>query len=183
MKITLAQLNYHIGNFELNKTLICDAIKMAKEEKADLIIFSELCISGYPPLDLLDRQDFITNCQDAVRDISKECKGITAIVGSPTLNRDAGGKKLFNSALVLSEGEIVFSVNKALLPTYDIFDEYRYFEPGKDFRIFTLGGLRLALTICEDLWMNNHLIMNLKSRGYTQFLQWINWQNISRILL
>ena len=152
MKITLAQLNYHIGNFELNKTLICDAIKMAKEEKADLIIFSELCISGYPPLDLLDRQDFITNCQDAVRDISKECKGITAIVGSPTLNRDAGGKKLFNSALVLSEGEIVFSVNKALLPTYDIFDEYRYFEPGKDFRIFTLGGLRLALTICEDLW-------------------------------
>ncbi|MCE5344714.1 MAG: NAD+ synthase [Bacteroidales bacterium] len=152
MKITVAQLNYHIGNFERNKNLICGAIKKAKDCGSDLIIFSELCIPGYPPLDLLDRLDFIENCNITVNEIAKECTGITAIVGSPTINKRPEGKKLFNSALVLSEGKIVFSVNKALLPTYDIFDEYRYFEPEKDFSVFRFKGLRLAITICEDLW-------------------------------
>lgn len=152
MKITVAQLNYHIGNFERNKNLICSAIKKAKDCGSDLIIFSELCIPGYPPLDLLDRLDFIENCNITVNEIAKECVGITAIVGSPTINKRPEGKKLFNSALVLSEGKIIFSVNKALLPTYDIFDEYRYFEPEKDFSVFRFKGLRLAITICEDLW-------------------------------
>jgi NAD+ synthase (glutamine-hydrolysing) len=152
MRITIAQLNYHIGNFQRNSELICNAIERAKSERSDLIVFSELCICGYPPLDLLDRQDFIEKCEAAVLDIAKECKGITAIVGSPTINNRPEGKKLFNSALVLSEGEIIFSVNKALLPTYDIFDEYRYFEPEKSFSIFTFKGKRIALTVCEDLW-------------------------------
>ncbi len=152
MKITLAQLNYHIGNFDKNKALICDAIRKAKAENADLIIFSELCVAGYPPLDLLDRLDFIEKCNQTVLEISQECKGITAIVGSPTINKNPEGKKLYNSALVLSEGKIIFTVNKALLPTYDIFDEYRYFEPESSFSVFTFKGLKLAVTICEDLW-------------------------------
>jgi NAD+ synthase (glutamine-hydrolysing) len=152
MRISVAQLNYHIGNFEKNRELICKAIAKAKSEKADLIVFSEMCIPGYPPLDLLDRQDFIEKCNKTVSDISKECAGITAIVGAPTINKNPEGKKLFNSALVISEGKIIYSVNKALLPTYDIFDEYRYFEPENKFRIFNFKGLRLALTICEDLW-------------------------------
>ena len=152
MKISVAQLNYHIGNFARNKDLICNAIKKAKAEGSDLIVFSELCIPGYPPLDLLDRLDFIEKCKQTVTEIAKECTGITAIVGSPTLNKNPEGKKLFNSALVLSEGEVIFSANKALLPTYDIFDEYRYFEPENKFSVFSFKGLRLAITICEDLW-------------------------------
>ncbi|HUX96735.1 MAG TPA: NAD+ synthase [Bacteroidales bacterium] len=152
MRITIAQLNYHIGNFEYNKSIICNAINKAKEEHAELVIFSELCISGYPPLDLLDRFDFIEKCSQTVNEIASECHGITAIVGSPVINKNPEGKKLFNSALVLSEGEVIFTANKALLPTYDIFDEYRYFEPEKIFDIFTLQGKKLAITICEDLW-------------------------------
>lgn len=152
MKISVAQLNYHIGNFTRNKDLICNAIRRAKAEGAELIIFSELCIPGYPPLDLLDRSDFIEKCNATVLEVAEECQGIAAIVGSPTLNKNPEGKKLYNSALVLSEGKVIFSVNKALLPTYDIFDEYRYFEPEKRFSVFSFKGLRLAITICEDLW-------------------------------
>jgi len=152
MKITVAQLNYHIGNFEKNRDLICNAIEKAKSEGSDLVIFSELCIPGYPPLDLLDRVDFIQKCNTTVSEIASKCKGITAIVGSPTVNTRPEGKKLFNSALALADGKIVFSANKALLPTYDIFDEYRYFEPENSFSIFDFKGLRIALTICEDLW-------------------------------
>jgi NAD+ synthase (glutamine-hydrolysing) len=152
MKFTIAQLNYHIGNFAGNKDLICKAISKAKSEGSDLIIFSELCVPGYPPLDLLDRMDFIEKCNETVNEIASECKGIAAIVGSPTVNKLNEGKKLFNSALLLSEGKIICTVNKALLPTYDIFDEYRYFEPEKRFSVFPFKGLRLAITICEDLW-------------------------------
>jgi NAD+ synthase (glutamine-hydrolysing) len=152
MKLTVAQLNYHIGNFAGNKDLICKAIRKAKTAGSDLIIFSELCIPGYPPLDLLDRLDFIEKCNQTVQEIAKECTGIAAIVGAPTLNKKTEGKKLFNSALLLSEGKVIFSANKALLPTYDIFDEYRYFEPEKKFSVFLFRGLRLAITICEDLW-------------------------------
>lgn len=152
MKFTVAQLNYHIGNFAGNKDMICKAVRKAKAAGSDLIIFSELCVPGYPPLDLLDRFDFIEKCDQTVQEIAEECTGIAAIVGSPTLNRKPEGKKLFNSALVLSEGKVIFSANKALLPTYDIFDEYRYFEPEKQFSVFSFRGLRLAITICEDLW-------------------------------
>ncbi|MFO7621320.1 MAG: NAD+ synthase [Bacteroidales bacterium] len=152
MRITLAQLNFHVGNFTLNRELICRGIRSAKDQGSDLVIFSELSVSGYPPLDLLDRYDFIRECSSTVQKIADECVGITAIVGAPVINKRPGGKKLFNSALLLSEGKIIFSVNKALLPTYDIFDEYRYFEPEKSFSTFTFKGLKIALTICEDLW-------------------------------
>lgn len=152
MKITVAQLNYHIGNFEGNKSLILKAIEKAKDDGSDLVVFSELCIPGYPPLDLLDRGDFIEKCEQTVNEISSYCNGIAAIVGSPVINRNPVGKKLYNSALFLSGGKISFSVNKALLPTYDIFDEYRYFESETDFRTFKYKDLNIALTICEDLW-------------------------------
>ena len=168
MKFTVAQLNYHIGNFAGNKDKICKAIRKAKAEGSDLVIFSELCIPGYPPLDLLDRLDFIEKCDQTVQEIAKECTGIAAIVGTPTINKRPEGKKLFNSALLLSEGKVIFSVNKALLPTYDIFDEYRYFEPEIKFSVFLFKGLRLALTICEDLWDEQPFDNEFeKSRLYT----------------
>jgi NAD+ synthase (glutamine-hydrolysing) len=152
MKISVAQLNYHIGNFARNKELICNAIRQARSEGSDLVVFSELSVPGYPPLDLLDHIDFVEKCQITVQQITRECVGIAAIIGVPTLNKNKEGKKLFNSAVVISEGKIIFNVNKALLPTYDIFDEYRYFEPEKSFSTFTFKGLKIALTICEDLW-------------------------------
>jgi NAD+ synthase (glutamine-hydrolysing) len=129
MRISIAQLNYHIGNFTKNKELICNAIGKARAEGSDLVIFSELSVPGYPPLDLLDHYDFVEKCNATVLEIAKECVGIAAIVGAPTINRNQKGKKLYNSALLLSEGKITYTANKALLPTYDIFDEYRYFEP------------------------------------------------------
>jgi NAD+ synthase (glutamine-hydrolysing) len=168
MKISIAQLNYHIGNFAKNRELICNAINTAKEAGSDLVIFSELSVPGYPPLDLLDRIDFIEKCNETVNFIAAECRGITAIVGSPTFNRKAEGKKLYNSALVLSEGKIIFTANKALLPTYDIFDEYRYFEPETSFRTFSFMGKKLAVTICEDLWDEQPFDNKFeKSRLYT----------------
>jgi NAD+ synthase (glutamine-hydrolysing) len=164
MKISVAQINYHIGNFERNKCLIIEAIEKSKAEGSDLVIFSELSVPGYPPLDLLDRIDFIEKCSDTVMEIAQHCTGVAAILGSPTINPNPEGKKLFNSALVLSEGRIIFSSNKALLPTYDIFDEYRYFEPGRDFSVFKFKGLKLAITICEDLWDEQHFDNEFEKR-------------------
>lgn len=100
----------------------------------------------------IDRLDFIEKCNLTVNEIADECTGIAALVGSPTMNTKPEGKKLYNSALLLSEGKVIFSANKALLPTYDIFDEYRYFEPEKQFSVFSYKGIKLAITICEDLW-------------------------------
>jgi NAD+ synthase (glutamine-hydrolysing) len=168
MKISIAQLNYHIGNFDKNRELICNAIGNAREAGSDLVIFSELSVPGYPPLDLLDHIDFVRKCHETVNLIAAGCKGITAIVGSPTFNNMPEGKKLFNSALVLSEGKIIFTANKALLPTYDIFDEYRYFEPERNFSVFSFMGKKIALTVCEDLWDEQPFDNEFeKSRLYT----------------
>lgn len=168
MRISVAQLNYHIGNFTGNKELICNAIAKARSEGADLVVFSELCIPGYPPLDLLDRVDFVERCLQTIQEVASHCTGIAAIVGSPTFNTKPEGKKLFNSALILSGGKVIFTANKALLPTYDIFDEYRYFEPEKEFTVFEYMGVRIALTICEDLWDEQPFDNKFeKSRLYT----------------
>ncbi len=168
MKISIAQLNYHIGNFEKNKNLIFNAIDEARKAGSDLVVFSELCVPGYPPLDLLDRIDFIEKCNRTVDEIACFCKGIAAIVGTPVYNTRPEGKKLHNSALILSEGKIIFSANKSLLPTYDIFDEYRYFEPEREFSTFRFKGINIALTICEDLWDEQSFDNRFeKSRLYT----------------
>ncbi|MFN8211592.1 MAG: NAD+ synthase [Bacteroidales bacterium] len=152
MKISIAQLNYHVGNFEKNRELICNVIRSAKADGAEIVVFSELAVTGYPPLDLLDHIEFIRKTEETVNLIAAECKGIIAIAGAPVINTGSEGKKLFNTALVLSEGKIIHTSRKALLPTYDIFDEYRHFEPGTTFSVFRYGDLKIALTICEDLW-------------------------------
>ncbi len=152
MKIALAQINYHIGNFESNETKILKAIKKAKSEKADLVVFAELAVSGYPPRDFLEFDDFINKCYYSISRIAKECVGIAAIIGSPTRNPEQKGKDLFNSAFFVSEGKIKSIHHKTLLPNYDIFDEYRYFEPNSVFEVIGFKGKKLAITICEDLW-------------------------------
>jgi len=152
MKIALAQLNYHIGNFDKNVEKIKSAIKRAKGEGTDLIIFAELAVSGYPPRDFLEFDDFINQCQDAINDIALQCKGISAIVGSPVKNPDFQGKDLYNAAFLLESGSVKEIRHKTLLPNYDVFDEYRYFEPNKNFDLIEVKGKKIALTICEDLW-------------------------------
>lgn len=127
-------------------------IRLAKTEHADLIVFAELSVCAYPPRDFLEFNDFVQQCRTTAESLAKECKGITAIIGLPTINPRLEGKNLFNSACVLRDGKIMDTVHKALLPTYDIFDEYRYFEPNRTFNCIEVNGTTIALTICEDLW-------------------------------
>ncbi|MFO7932862.1 MAG: NAD+ synthase [Bacteroidales bacterium] len=153
MKIALAQLNYFIGDFEGNKKKILDAVSGAGGEQAALVIFSELSICGYPPLDLLEREDFINDCHRSLREIAESIDpGIGVLIGAPEFNPEKQGKMLFNSAFFLLGGRVVQVFRKSLLPTYDIFDEYRYFEPNRTFRLLEFNGRRIAVTICEDLW-------------------------------
>jgi NAD+ synthase (glutamine-hydrolysing) len=151
MKIALAQINYHIGNFEANTEKIAKAIQRAKLEKADLIVFAELAICGYPPLDFLEYPEFMDQCRNAMNLLAKECIGIAAVVGGPSEN-SFDGKPLYNSAYFLADGKIQHISNKGLLPNYDVFDEYRYFEQGKKFELISCKNRKIALTICEDLW-------------------------------
>jgi len=152
MKIVLAQQNYHIGNFESNTKKIISAITAAKEQGADLIVFSELAVCGYPPRDFLEFTDFVNKCYDALQEINVHADTIGVLIGSPARNTVKEGKDLFNAAFLLYEGKIQAEVHKTLLPTYDVFDEYRYFEPAFEWNVVEFKGKKLAITICEDIW-------------------------------
>ena len=152
MKIALAQLNYTIADFEGNASRITEAIGKAKDNGADLVVFSELAICGYPPDDLLDYPHFIEQCEASLNRICSHAAGIAVIVGCPVGNRSEKGRKLYNAAFVLENGRISQVVHKTLLPTYDVFDEARYFEQNDVFDLVSLNGKKIALTICEDLW-------------------------------
>jgi NAD+ synthase (glutamine-hydrolysing) len=153
MKIALAQLNYHIGDFQGNLLKMTDAVLKALEKGADLVVFSELSICGYPPLDLLERKDFVESCMQSIEKLAKSIDpNVGVLVGGPEFNPNKEGKLLYNSVFFLHGGGLKQVFRKSLLPTYDIFDEYRYFEPGKTGDILHFMGKKLALTICEDLW-------------------------------
>ncbi len=152
MKISIAQLNYHIGNFEGNLQKMLRAVEQAKKEGADLICFSELATCGYPPRDFLEFEDFIELSENCINQLAKAAKNIAIVVGSPSHNPVVEGKDLYNSAFFLADGKIQHVQNKTLLPTYDIFDEYRYFEPGNEFKVVEYKGKRIALSVCEDIW-------------------------------
>lgn len=152
MKIALAQNNYIIGDFAGNTSRIIASIHQAREAGARLVVFSELAVCGYPPRDFLEFEDFIHRCEDSVQRIADACRGIAALVGSPVRNTSGTGKPLYNAALFLQDGAIRGIQRKSLLPNYDIFDEYRYFEPNSEFAAIDYEGERIALSICEDLW-------------------------------
>ena len=152
MKIFLAQQNYHIGNFEANTAKILDAIAEAKRRNGDLIVFSELGVCGYPPRDFLEFNDFVEQGFACIDQIRMAADTIGVLVGCPSRNPKPEGKDLFNSAYLLYEQEVKGIVNKTLLPTYDIFDEYRYFEPAYEWHTLEFKGKKLAVTICEDIW-------------------------------
>ncbi|MER3499707.1 MAG: NAD+ synthase, partial [Chitinophagaceae bacterium] len=152
MKIALAQQNYHIGNFELNVSKIIEGIAWAKSQRADLVVFSELCVCGYPPRDFLEFKDFINKCYESLDVIKEHADSMGVLVGSPAHNPAKDGKDLFNAVFLLHEKQIKGEVHKTLLPNYDVFDEYRYFEPAYEWKVLEFKGKKLAITICEDIW-------------------------------
>lgn len=155
MKIALAQLNYIIGDLDFNTSKIIETLHSAKAQKADLVVFAELSVCGYSPSDFLDFSEFIDQCEESARKIAEASEGIACIIGLPTKNPEIKGKDLFNSAYFIEDGQVKAIVNKALLPNYDVFDEYRYFEPAVNFSCIEFKGYKIALTICEDLWNIN----------------------------
>lgn len=152
MKIALAQINPIIGDFTHNTGKIIAAAEKAIGLSCDLIVFSELIISGYPPRDLLEKKDFIDANLMHLQKLVKSIKGIGVICGVVSKNPNKKGNPLYNSAVLFDNGKILHQAHKRLLPTYDVFDERRYFEPGKECLPFLYKGCQIGLTICEDIW-------------------------------
>jgi len=164
MKIALAQINPKIGDLENNTKKIIANIEKAKAEKVDLVIFSELSITGYSPFDLLDFEDFTRDNLVALDEIKSHTNGIGVILGFVDFNSNAKGKKYRNSAALLHNGEIVAKYNKMLLPFYDVFHETRYFEPGEEICVVDFMGQKIGISICEDLWND------ISSFDYQQYI-------------
>jgi len=157
MNIKLCQLDYTVGDLKGNSEKIISIINGEKDSKtSNILLFSELAVSGYPPLDLLDSVPFINDQLEYVNKIVKSTKGNPSLVIFGYLEKNPGiGRDLFNSALVCKDGEVIYNYRKRLLPTYDVFDEARYFEPGKGMGLFSYKGIRIGIVICEDLWFKN----------------------------
>jgi len=151
MKIALAQPNPVIGDFEFNTNKIVGFIEQAKKKGAGLVIFPELSITGYPPLDFLNRTEFVEKSLIFLEKIKEASKDIGVLLGAVTLNKGKG-KPFYNSAIFFKDGKKVFEYHKRLLPTYDVFDEARYFEAGNAPGILEIDGLRIGVSICEDIW-------------------------------
>lgn len=153
MKLSLAQINPIIGDLSGNCRKIADFAQKAHVQGAELVIFPELAVTGYPPQDLLENQLFIAEVQRALAWIAQSVpQDIGIIVGAPVPNRSAVGKRLFNAAMLYAGGECRGEVHKTLLPTYDVFDEHRHFEPAHTREVIKWRGLKLGLHICEDAW-------------------------------
>jgi len=162
MIVALAQLNSIIGDFEGNRRRVLEALEklprravgpVSRDAKPELVVFPELCLCGYPPLDLLDQDSFVEASLASLRRLQRELpRGIAVAVGYVDRNRSGSGRPLVNAMAVVKDGEILFTQAKTLLPTYDVFDEARYFEPAPSRRVFEYGGERIGFAICEDIW-------------------------------
>lgn len=155
--IRLAQLNPTIGDLIGNKNLITEAIRKASEDKIDILILPELIVCGYPPQDLLERAVFRESCYRINNELI-ESTGETAVVFGSISENYGTGRKIFNSAIVAQNGKETARVHKALLPTYDVFDDLRYFEPGNEFEPISINGISFGITVCEDIWFNDNEI-------------------------
>ena len=154
MKIALAQFNPTVGDFEGNAARVLSLASQAKQCGAELAVFSELCLCGYLPLDLLERPAFIDRNHETLKEVASQMP-LPAIVGyAGRVNHDyhRAGKSIANKAALICEGRVVFEQSKMLLPTYDVFDESRYFQPGDKHYVYGLGHEQLGITVCEDAW-------------------------------
>ena len=152
MKIALCQINPTVGDIAGNAAKVRDNLRRAADAGARLAIFPELVIIGYPPKDLLLKPAVLVECEDALADLAAECRTLTAVIGYPCPSDKPDGRALYNAAAVCTGGRVVHRHYKSLLPTYDVFDELRYFEPGPPVDLTHVDGLPLGISICEDLW-------------------------------
>lgn len=152
MQIGIAQQNYRVGDFTNNTQLIIAAIERAKKNKVALLVFSELSVCAYPPRDFLYFNDFINKCEAAIKEIAAAATDIAVIVGAPARNPQVAGKDLYNAAYFINEGKVEQIIHKTCLPTYDVFDEDRYFEAATSWQVIHFKNKKIALTICEDIW-------------------------------
>jgi NAD+ synthase (glutamine-hydrolysing) len=152
MKVTIAQINTTNGDLAGNTRKIIQAIEKARGDGSDLVVFPEVATHGYTSQDWFQDADIIAHSSDPLREIIPETSGITAIVGTIRPNEDADGRRLFNCAAVIHDGELLGFADKSLLPEYDVFDDPRYFEPGDVRRIFDVKGTKLGIVVCEDFW-------------------------------
>ena len=148
MRLALAQINPTVGDLAGNRALILDRLETAKNAGADVVVFPELVVTGYPPEDLLLRPGFVRSAEESLRQIAGAVRGIVAIVGAPY----ADGERLYNVAAVCADGEVKERVRKQLLPNYGVFDEVRYFTPGTDAAPIEIAATRVGVTVCEDMW-------------------------------
>lgn len=158
MNIRLEQINPIIGDLSGNKELVLSAIEKAENDKIDLLLLPELVVCGYPPLDLMERKVFREMCYQVNQEIIAATKEVVVIFGSITKNMTGVGRSCFNSAIIAQYGSEISRVHKALLPTYDVFDDLRYFEPGTEFEPILIHGTLFGVTVCEDIWFNDNEI-------------------------
>ncbi len=159
MKIALAQFNPTVGDFAGNSARIIALSQMAKQSGADLAVFSELCLCGYPPQDLLERPAFIERNQKELKALAKAV-AMPSVVGFVGRVKNGTLKSIANKAALLCGGKVVFEQSKMLLPTYDVFDESRYFHPAEKQQVVEFHGQALGVTICEDEWNDENFWPN-----------------------
>lgn len=157
MKIRVVQFNPIVGDVQGNADRIVAYLNKAESEHLDLLIFPELSLCGYPPMDLLERKDFIERNQLHIDRIARSTKSCAIIFGAPVFN-SGKGRPIYNAAIIAQHGKVSDIIYKTLLPTYDVFDEFRYFEPNKEFRTVEINGIPFGVTICEDIWNNENEI-------------------------
>ena len=160
MKIAIAQTNPIIGDFDYNFRKIKHFSEKAVDLSCDLVVFSELVVSGYPPQDFLEKRDFVEANHSCLNRLLSTIRGIGVLCGFVDKNPADRGKPLYNSAVLFEDGNILHKVDKRLLPTYDVFDERRYFEPGRESTPYTYKGCRIGLTVCEDGWNDEDIFKN-----------------------
>ncbi len=158
MNIRLEQINPTIGDLSGNQQLILDAIRKAEEDKVDVLLLPELVVCGYPPMDLMERKIFREMCYQVNWEIIEATGDAAVIFGSITENHTGVGRVCYNSAIIAQNGKEISRVHKALLPTYDVFDDLRYFEPGTEFEPVIINGIPFGVTVCEDIWFNDNEI-------------------------
>jgi NAD+ synthase (glutamine-hydrolysing) len=152
LEIALAQINTTVGDFSGNADLIVKYSQKAHEEGADLVLFPELALCGYPPRDLVEREDFIRSSEESLDQLAPRLPPLLCLVGYVRRSRIEQGKPVSNAAALIHRGRVVLDYAKILLPFYDVFDESRYFEPGRQSGLYDFSGQKIAITICEDVW-------------------------------
>ena len=163
MRVLAAQLNPTIGDMEGNTRKIIGTLDQARAHRIDIVLFAELALCGYPPEDLLLHPSFITAQETYLEQVVRASQGLFVVVGTVRRNPAKKEKSIFNSAAVIHDGKLLGFQDKQLLPTYDVFDERRYFEPGTSSQVWEFQGKKIAVLICEDMWQHGSYV------GYTDY--------------